>query len=110
MLIAATAIFIYYTVWTLFMVRNPKSPSVPPYAQATQPIVPNALLAMLLVSSLQIELPSTLLTPNSALRRRRPHPPLPLPPPRLGHPYSGDPPHPRHHRRRQFPLRGHDTE
>jgi dolichyl-phosphate mannosyltransferase polypeptide 2 regulatory subunit len=29
MLIAATSVFVYYTVWTLFMVRPPNSHTLP---------------------------------------------------------------------------------
>lgn len=92
MLVAATAIFVYYTVWTLFMVRT--------------------------LCALQWECKQLLAEAKSAsranlraaLRRRGPRPALALPPPRLGHPHPCDPDRPLHHCCRQLPVCRYDTE
>lgn len=84
MLILASTVFAYYTVWTLLMVRNFKSFPQPTYK------------------------PSNKITP--ALRRRLPPNPVPLPTPRLGHPHPRHPPAARRRRGRKFPQRSHGTK
>jgi hypothetical protein len=90
MLILASAVFAYYTVWTLLMVLNP-SPTQP-YPTLTSP---------------PIEANETLPT---ALRRRLARDPIPLPAPRLGHPHPRHPAAARRRRGGQFPQRGHGAE
>jgi hypothetical protein len=85
MLIAATSIFVYYTVWTLFMV-------------CAHPLKTSVTISRAPILTV------------SAIRRRRPFPPQPLPATRLGHPHPCHPHHSRLHRCRQLPLRRHDQE
>src|SRR5690242_5586971 len=90
MLIAATAIFVYYTVWTLFMVRKDLPLNdIPSPADLNFHYEANSFIA---------------------LRRRGPRPALALPPPRLGHTHPCDSDHPLHHGRRLVPLRCYDKE
>src|SRR6266480_2140573 len=83
MLIVATAVFVYYTIWTLLMVR-------------------------LLIVLLGIE--KRFLISHTALCRRRSSPTFPLPATRMGNPYPSHP-HPHgHSRRRVIPLVCHDSK
>ncbi|KAH8166152.1 hypothetical protein CIB48_g2084 [Xylaria polymorpha] len=69
MLVAATVVFLYYSIWTLAMVRtydSPLSPSLPRTPGATN-------------------------QSPSALRRPRPSAPQLLPAARVGHPHTRDP-------------------
>lgn len=87
MLVAATVVFLYYSVWTLLMVRYPSASPSPP---------PSALTAVFL--------------PLPALCRLGPPPPKLLPPTRLGNPHPRHP-HPRRFRRRRVvPQRRHDPQ
>ena len=84
MLIVATAVFLYYTIWTLLMVWDSSSflPVADPVAADTLP----------------------------AIRRRGPPTPQPLPTPRVGYPHPGHP-HTTWVCRCWFILvRGHDKE
>lgn len=81
MLIVATAVFVYYTVWTLLMVSQ----------------FPALSHVHILIS-------------GAALRRRWPPTALALPTPRMGHPHPCYP-HPHGHRsRRIFPVFRHDSK
>lgn len=83
MLLVASAVFLYYTIWTLFIVCS--SPT-------------NVLFSLSTANSV------------TAIRGRRPPTPRPFPSPRLGDSYSCDS-HPRGHRcGRQLPERGYDQE
>lgn len=92
MLLVASAVFLYYTIWTLFIVCSSSNGS---------------RSALSLESSILYPAPTNSVI---AIRGRRPPTPRPFPPPRLGNPYPRDP-HPCGHRRgRQFLERGHDQE
>ena len=85
MLVAASVVFLYYTIWTLLMVIDSLPSSSGLLSQLTSVHVP-------------------------ALCRLRPPPPKLLPPACLGHPHPRHPRPPRLRRRWFIPVCGHDSQ
>lgn len=96
MLVVATTVFLYYTTWTLLMVRPTKHLTT--------------ICAFLLYITLLLPHKRVLIPLPSALRRSRSPPPRLLSAPRLGHPHTSHSHPSRIGSRRELFERGHDTE
>jgi hypothetical protein len=99
MLIIASTVFAYYTVWTLLMVRT----VLPPLSLSLNKNRPDSTTNQGNPNQAhQANTPSS----KTALRRRLSPHPIPLPAPRLGHPHPGHPPSPRRRGGRKLLERG----